>query len=139
MRPEDGQVGTVILYDKGFHIKIGTRETGVRHGVTIENLCRALTIKCSTYRQARWWGHSIDEFSQMFGQDFLRENRHGSFTPVRENTSSKWFVNAAGYFDAIADALEGAKEEIFITAWWYRLTSASITPHVPRFYNSAKL
>ncbi|XP_050974455.1 phospholipase D1 isoform X2 [Labeo rohita] len=118
MRPEDGQVGTVILYDKGFHIKIGTLETGVRHGVTIENLCRALTIKCSTYRQARWWGHSIDEFSQMFGQDFLRENRHGSFTPVRENTTSKWFVNAAGYFDAIADALEGAKEEIFITAWW---------------------
>uniref|UniRef100_A0A671SWJ6 phospholipase D n=1 Tax=Sinocyclocheilus anshuiensis TaxID=1608454 RepID=A0A671SWJ6_9TELE len=118
MRPEDGQVGTVILYDKGFHIKIGTRETRVRHGVTIENLCRALTIKCSTYRQAHWWGHSIDEFSQIFGQDFLRENRHGSFTPVRENTTAKWFVNAAGYFDAIADALEEAKEEIFITAWW---------------------
>ncbi|XP_051564749.1 phospholipase D1-like isoform X2 [Myxocyprinus asiaticus] len=108
MRPEDGQVGTVILYDKGFHIKIGTGEAGVRHGVTIENLCR----------QARWWGHSIDEFSQMFGQDFLKENRYGSFTPVREKTTSKWFVNAAGYFDAIADALEGAKEEIFITAWW---------------------
>ncbi|XP_056610861.1 phospholipase D1 isoform X1 [Triplophysa dalaica] len=118
MRPKDGQVGTVMLYDKGFHIKIGTRETGVRHGVTVENLCRALTIKCSTHRQARWWGHSIDEFAQMFGQDYLRENRHGSFTPVRENTTSKWFVNAAGYFDAIADALEGAKEEIFITAWW---------------------
>uniref|UniRef100_A0A672SNT3 phospholipase D n=1 Tax=Sinocyclocheilus grahami TaxID=75366 RepID=A0A672SNT3_SINGR len=48
-----------------------------------------LTIKCSTYRQARWWGHSIDEFSQMFGQDFLRENCHGSFTPVREYTTSK--------------------------------------------------
>ncbi|XP_016147782.1 phospholipase D1-like [Sinocyclocheilus grahami] len=79
---------------------------------------KALTIKCSTYRQAHWWGHSIDEFSQIFGQDFLRENRHGSFTPVRENTTSKWFVNAAGYFDAIADALEEAKEEIFITAWW---------------------
>ncbi|KAA0715675.1 Phospholipase D1 [Triplophysa tibetana] len=118
MRPKDGQVGTVMLYDKGFHIKIGTRETGVRHGVTVENLCRALTIKCSTYRQARWWGHSIHEFAQMFGQDYLRENRHGSFTPVRENTTLKWFVNAAGYFDAIADALEGAKEEIFITAWW---------------------
>ncbi|XP_030643413.1 phospholipase D1 [Chanos chanos] len=118
MRPEDGQVGTVILYDKGFHIKIGTQETGVRHGVTIENLCRALTIKCSTYRQSRWWGHSIDEFAQRYGQDFLRENRHGSFAPVRENTTVQWFVNAAGYFNAIADALEGAKEEIFITAWW---------------------
>ncbi|XP_031442595.1 phospholipase D1 isoform X2 [Clupea harengus] len=118
MRPEDGQVGTVILYDKGFHIKIGTRETGVRHGVTLENLCRALTIKCSTYRQARWWGHSIDEFAQRYGQDFLRENRHGSFAPVRENTTTQWFVNAASYFDAIAEALESAKEEIFITAWW---------------------
>ncbi|XP_071779656.1 phospholipase D1 [Centroberyx gerrardi] len=118
MRPKDGQVGTVILYDKGFHIKIGTQETGVRHGVTIENLCRTLTIKCSTYRQARWWGHSIDDFSQKYGKDFLRENCHGSFAPVRENTATQWFVNAAGYFDAIADALEGAKEEIFITAWW---------------------
>uniref|UniRef100_A0A671Q6H8 phospholipase D n=1 Tax=Sinocyclocheilus anshuiensis TaxID=1608454 RepID=A0A671Q6H8_9TELE len=104
MRPEDGQVGTVILYDKGFHIKIGTRETGVRHGVMIENLCRALTIKCSTYRQACWWGHSIDEFSQMFGQDFLRENRHGSFTPpVREN-----------YIKMVRKLAK----EIFITAWW---------------------
>ncbi|KAI1885071.1 hypothetical protein AGOR_G00216410 [Albula goreensis] len=118
MRPEDGQVGTVILYDKGFHIKTGTEETGVRHGVTIENLCRALTIKCSTYRQARWWGHSILDFAQKYGADFLRENRHGSFAPIRENTPTKWFVNAAGYFDAIADALEGAKEEIFITGWW---------------------
>ncbi|TSU62976.1 Phospholipase D2 [Bagarius yarrelli] len=142
MKPKDGQVGTVILYDKGFHIKTGTEETGVRHGVTIENLCRhvyqtislleALTIKCSTYRQARWWGHSVDEFVQRFGQDFLRENRHGSFAPVRENTKAQWFVNAAGYFDAIADALEGAKEEIFITAWWYRLDSASVIPLVPR-------
>ncbi|XP_036401455.1 phospholipase D1 [Megalops cyprinoides] len=118
MRPEDGLVGTVILYDKGFHIKIGTQETGVRHGVTIENLCRALTIKCSTYRQARWWGHSILEFAQRYGEVFLKENRHGSFAPVRENTATKWFVNAAGYFNAIADALEGAKEEIFITGWW---------------------
>lgn len=121
MKPKDGQVGTVILYDKGFHIQIGSEETGVRHGVTIENLCRhvletiylhrvnrnmrlmfnhlkiftlyyrALTIKCSTYRQARWWGHSIDEFVQRFGQDFLRENRHGSFAPVRENTKAQWW------------------------------------------------
>uniref|UniRef100_A0A672SQ25 phospholipase D n=1 Tax=Sinocyclocheilus grahami TaxID=75366 RepID=A0A672SQ25_SINGR len=51
------------------------------HAATVSHNCLVLTIKCSTYRQARWWGHSIDEFSQMFGQDFLRENCHGSFTP----------------------------------------------------------
>ncbi|XP_066562874.1 phospholipase D1 isoform X1 [Amia ocellicauda] len=118
MRPEDGQVGSVILYDKGFSIKTGTKETGIKHGVTIENLSRTLTIKCSTYRQARWWGQSIHEFAQQYGQDFMKENRHGSFAPVQENTLTKWFVNAAGYFDTIADALEAAKEEIFITGWW---------------------
>ncbi|KAG2456770.1 PLD1 Phospholipase, partial [Polypterus senegalus] len=68
VRPENGQVGAVILYDKGFFIKIGTKETNIKHGVTIENLSR--------------------------------------------------FVNAAGYFDMIANALEVAKEEIFITDWW---------------------
>ncbi|KAM3862298.1 LOW QUALITY PROTEIN: phospholipase D1 [Diretmus argenteus] len=44
MWPKDGQVGTVILYDKGFHIKIDTQETGVHHRVTIENLCRQLLM-----------------------------------------------------------------------------------------------
>nr|XP_015218822.1 PREDICTED: phospholipase D1-like isoform X2 [Lepisosteus oculatus] len=118
MRPKDGQVGSVILFDKGFNIKTGTKETGIKHGVSIENLSRTLTIRCSTYRQARWWGQSIYEFSQKYGTDFMKENQHGSFAPVRENTLTKWFVNAAGYFDTIADALEAAKEEIFITGWW---------------------
>lgn len=58
---------------------------------------------------------------------FLNESSHAFFFFF-------WrFLNAAGYFDAIADALEGAEEEIFITAWWYRLDSASIIPLVPSF------
>uniref|UniRef100_A0A8C9JKU3 phospholipase D n=1 Tax=Panthera tigris altaica TaxID=74533 RepID=A0A8C9JKU3_PANTA len=32
--------------------------------------------------------------------------------------SSPAFVNGAGYFAAVADAIEGAQEEIFITDWW---------------------
>eukprot|EP00064_Thunnus_orientalis_P007053 superscaffoldBa00000763_g7072 len=40
MRPKDSQVGMVILYDEGFHIKMSTRETVVHHGVTAKNLCR---------------------------------------------------------------------------------------------------
>lgn len=29
------------------------------------------------------------------------------------------FVDAKSYFEAVADALEKAKEEIYITDWWY--------------------
>ena len=32
--------------------------------------------------------------------------------------STSRFVNGAGYFAAVADALMQAKEEIFITDWW---------------------
>ena len=28
------------------------------------------------------------------------------------------FVDGASYFEAVAEALEKAKEEIFITDWW---------------------
>lgn len=28
------------------------------------------------------------------------------------------YVNGSGYFSDLADALEKAKEEIFITDWW---------------------
>ncbi|XP_036965329.1 uncharacterized protein si:ch211-168k14.2 [Acanthopagrus latus] len=44
MRPKDNQVGMVILYDKGFHIKMSAQETAVHHGVTIENLCRQASV-----------------------------------------------------------------------------------------------
>ncbi|KAG9348974.1 hypothetical protein JZ751_029291 [Albula glossodonta] len=95
IRPEDGQVGTVILYDKGFHIKTGTEETGVRHGGTHHQM---LHIQAST----------------MVGPLHTRV-----CTEIRGRLlKGEPFVNAAGYFDAIADALEGAKEEIFITGWW---------------------
>lgn len=44
MRPKDNQVGMVILYDKGFHIKMSAQETAVHHGVTIETLCRQASV-----------------------------------------------------------------------------------------------
>lgn len=44
VRLKDNQVGMVILYDKGFHIKMSTQETGVHNRVTIENLCRQASV-----------------------------------------------------------------------------------------------
>jgi membrane-anchored glycerophosphoryl diester phosphodiesterase (GDPDase) len=35
------------------------------------------------------------------------------------------FVDGASYFEAVAEALEKAKEEIFITDWWYGLLSCT--------------
>ncbi|XP_078230171.1 phospholipase D2 isoform X9 [Callithrix jacchus] len=79
---------------------------------------RSLILKCSSYRQARWWAQEITELAQGPGRDFLYLHRHDSYAPPRPGTLAQWFVNGAGYFAAVADAILRAQEEIFITDWW---------------------
>uniref|UniRef100_A0A8C9P106 Phospholipase n=1 Tax=Spermophilus dauricus TaxID=99837 RepID=A0A8C9P106_SPEDA len=77
-----------------------------------------LILKCNSYRHARWWGGAIEEFIQKHGTNFLKDHRFGSYAAVQDNTLAKWYVNAKGYFEDVANAMEEAKEEIFITDWW---------------------
>ncbi|KAG7238013.1 hypothetical protein INR49_031367 [Caranx melampygus] len=79
---------------------------------------RTLVFKCSSYRHARWWGQSIESFVRNHGKAFLRDHRFGSFAQEEENIPAKWYVNGKTYMEDVADALEEAKEEIFITDWW---------------------
>ncbi|KAM9597177.1 phospholipase D2 isoform 2-T3 [Trichechus inunguis] len=79
---------------------------------------RSLILKCSSYRQARWWGQEITELAQGPGRDFLQLHRHDSYAPPRPGSLARWFVNGAGYFAAVADAILRAQEEIFVTDWW---------------------
>lgn len=37
---------------------------------------------------------------------------------MKQNTCLFRYVNAKGYFEDVANAMEEAKEEIFITDWW---------------------
>lgn len=52
------------------------------------------------------------------GKAFIQTNPHNSFAPYRSPVSATWFVDGADYMSAVADALENAKEEIFIADWW---------------------
>uniref|UniRef100_A0A4W5JSW7 Phospholipase n=1 Tax=Hucho hucho TaxID=62062 RepID=A0A4W5JSW7_9TELE len=78
----------------------------------------ALVLKCSSYRHARWWGQAIEGFVQKHGSAFLTDHRFGSFARQEHNIPAKWYVNGKTYMADVADALEEAEEEIFITDWW---------------------
>uniref|UniRef100_A0A673J536 Phospholipase n=1 Tax=Sinocyclocheilus rhinocerous TaxID=307959 RepID=A0A673J536_9TELE len=80
--------------------------------------CRKLVLKFTSYRHARWWGQAIESFVRKHGKAFLRTHRFGSFAREEENIPSKWYVNGKTYMEDVANALEEAKEEIFITDWW---------------------
>ncbi|XP_043539599.1 phospholipase D1-like [Chiloscyllium plagiosum] len=118
MRPSNGIISFVLLFDKGFNVQVGSKETGTKYGVMIENLSRTLIIKCSSYRQACWWKQEITNLAERHAQDFLTEHRFDSFVPARHDIQTRWFVNGSEYFSAVADALEQAKEDIFIADWW---------------------
>uniref|UniRef100_A0A674BZ36 Phospholipase n=1 Tax=Salmo trutta TaxID=8032 RepID=A0A674BZ36_SALTR len=118
MKPDSGAIAFVLLVDKEFCIKMDSKDTETRHGVRIDSLSRALVLKCSSYRHARWWGQAIEGFVQKHGSAFLTDHRFGSFARQEHNIPAKWYVNGKTYMADVADALEGAEEEIFITDWW---------------------
>ncbi|KAM9044591.1 phospholipase D2 isoform 4-T5 [Megaptera novaeangliae] len=113
-----GTITFVQLFDPGFQVQVGKRSTEARYGVQIDTSHRSLILKCSSYRQARWWAQEITELARGPGRDFVQLHRHESYAPPRPGTLARWFVNGAGYFAAAADAILRAQEEIFITGWW---------------------
>lgn len=115
---QDGRIKSVILMDNGFGISFGIYSTGSRSGLQIANLSRHIVIKCWTKRKAKEWMDFIQEISNREGKDFIQTNPHNSFAPYRSSVSATWFVDGADYMAAVADALENAKEEIFIADWW---------------------
>ncbi|XP_066597975.1 phospholipase D1 isoform X2 [Prorops nasuta] len=118
IRPKDGKLQTVILMDNGFGVSFGMYTTGLRNGMQIMNLSRHIIIKCWTRRKAKEWMDFIQNISSSEGRDFIQANPHNSFAPYRFSIQASWFVDGASYMSAVADALESAKEEIFIADWW---------------------
>ncbi|KAG7484857.1 hypothetical protein MATL_G00053770 [Megalops atlanticus] len=116
MNREAGVISFVLLFDPELKVQVGRCHTDTKHGVCIQNFSRTLIIKCSSYKQAQWWSHEIRRLAERC--DFLQTHRFQGFAPPREDTLTKWYVNGSGYFADLADALEQAKEEIFITDWW---------------------
>lgn len=56
--------------------------------------------------------------------EFVERYRFGSFAPVRDgNSQAKWFVDGQDYMAAVADAIDDAQHEVFITDW-------QLNPHI---------
>ncbi|KAL1132098.1 hypothetical protein AAG570_010056 [Ranatra chinensis] len=118
VRPKDGRVKAVMLFDSGFQVSSGITSTGYRNGLHIVNHSRQIMLKCPSRRDTQEWLHFIKETVHKEGREFTQRNRYDSFTPQRSLVRAAWFVDGCGYMSAVADALESAKEEIYIADWW---------------------
>lgn len=115
IRPKDGAIRDVLLLDTNFTVK---SESGVQHIVVVSNSYRELMFSCWTHRKQTEWVEQIQQITDGTGKEFTEAKRFCSFAPVRTDSIARWFVDGDIYFEAVADNLEAASEEIFITDWW---------------------
>lgn len=118
IRPSDGEIRSVILFDQGFDVSTGIYQTGMRKGLQILTNNRHVILKCWTRRKSKEWLAYLKETSNTYARDFTHPNPHMSFAPQRSSIRASWFVDGSSYMSAVADALENATEEIYIADWW---------------------
>ncbi|GFT14262.1 phospholipase D1 [Nephila pilipes] len=114
IEPRSGRVEHVILFDRGF--RVDTHKYKAR--VLIQNLSRHMHVKCESEEQAQLWMEEFNFVLDNGSKDFVTLNRYGSFAPPRPLTECRWIVDGATYFEAVAEVLDKATEEIYIADWW---------------------
>ncbi|KAH8339964.1 hypothetical protein KR067_004173 [Drosophila pandora] len=118
IRPTDGSIRAVILFDQGFDVSTGIYQTGMRKGLQVLTNNRHIVLKCWTRRKCKEWMQYLKHTANSYARDFTMANPHMSYAPMRANTQATWYVDGAQYMSAVADGLEAATEEIYIADWW---------------------
>ncbi|KAH1027619.1 hypothetical protein HUJ05_001096 [Dendroctonus ponderosae] len=118
LNPETGKINCVVLFDQGFEVASAMYNMPLNTGWQVQTLSRSLTFKCKTKRKNREWIEALRETTATTARLFVQPNPHHSFAPIRCNTTATWFVDGSSYMSSLADAIQNAKEEIFITDWW---------------------
>lgn len=119
VRPHDGTIHSVMLMDNGWDVNRGIFGSNTAKSLTIVNSSRNLLVNCWTKRKAKEWMEALKFSHDTYGKEFVDANRYESFAPVRDcSCRARWYVDGSDYMRDVADAMEAALEEIFITDWW---------------------
>ncbi|XP_071943012.1 phospholipase D1-like [Antedon mediterranea] len=117
VQPDDGHLRAVLLMDRHFVARSGKEHLGDIRSLLISNQFRDLVVRCRNRHIAREWMVQIMLMAEACEYTYSNQ-RFDSFAPVRTASYAKWYVDGEHYFESLADSLEEAQEEIFITDWW---------------------
>lgn len=115
--PTSADPTDVLFFDTSYYQLAGAVVSGQRHSVVVAGSNWTCELKLENDTAVRLWQAAIRTATTQ--QSWTREHRFGSFAAHRhENCAARWFVDAATTYLAIADAIEAAKEQVFIAGWW---------------------
>lgn len=113
-----GETRCVMLVDQKFNVSSGYQSTGEKYGLFIETLSKSIFVKCYNEKRAQEWRLAIMKMIEGSASCFKHHQRFKSFAPIREDSNVKWFVDGSDYMESIADSIESAEQEIFITGFF---------------------
>ncbi|KAF1968121.1 phospholipase D/nuclease [Bimuria novae-zelandiae CBS 107.79] len=128
--------------DGGLKDKAAHRFTDLRHKLKDTHLYDA-KVKAVHAK------HKLGKFKNLFNSNHRHDEEHeqktdekrsricekhrfDSFAPERDGNLIKWYVDGRDYFWAVSEALNNAKETIYIEDWWL---SPELFLRRPPFYN----
>ncbi|KAK9471730.1 uncharacterized protein V1510DRAFT_396593 [Dipodascopsis tothii] len=91
-------------------------KTKLRFTLKLSNSERRIKLLARSEKHLRQW---VDSLNYMASHSpWARPHRFGSFSPVRYNVHAQWFVDGRDYFWNVSQAIDLAKDIIFIHDWW---------------------
>ncbi|CAG0913114.1 unnamed protein product [Notodromas monacha] len=115
-KPQTGKLCFVILVDQQYQVEPDKDKKG---GMVIGNKSIKLRIG---FRSQNWFENWYAELATLpilpGARDYARYHRFGSSYPERPKSYGAWYVDGATFMESVANAIEDAREEIFITDWW---------------------
>ncbi|TVY29572.1 Phospholipase D1 [Lachnellula hyalina] len=86
------------------------------HSLKLQNSERKIKLLAKNERQLRQFEESL---TYMVGNTpWAKENRFGSFAPVRTGVYAQWLVDGRDYMWNVSRAINMAKDVIYIHDWW---------------------
>ncbi|EUB58483.1 Phospholipase D2 [Echinococcus granulosus] len=104
----------VILMDQLF--KYSTERSGAGTILNIKNMHYEMQLR--TQRPNDWVAEMTKVISRPAALDYVQINPNDSFAPIRRDGQILLCIDGASYMDAVANGIERAQHEIFITDWW---------------------
>lgn len=88
----------------------------LQHILRLRNGSRELRLRLESERQMLEWKDAIVD--AVGSSIWTSQHRFGSFAPQRTHSHANYFVDGEDYFEAVAQALESARDTIYIQGWW---------------------
>jgi phospholipase D1/2 len=132
--PENMHIYDVYLVDPKFEIlqkgrklkeidkkeivqRVGTSAKHPQHhSLKLQNSERKIKLLAKNERQLRQFEDSIKYM--LSSTPWSKENRFGSFAPVRTGVYAQWLVDGRDYMWNVSRAINMAKDVIYIHDWW---------------------